>query len=58
VKNAQPVSIAFLVWGFNASLAIVVFVSALAGAVAAVAVTMWTRLARRRKRKAAQSLVQ
>jgi lipopolysaccharide assembly protein A len=36
VQNASPVTISFLVWRFEASLAIVIFLSALAGALGAV----------------------
>jgi uncharacterized integral membrane protein len=50
VQNASPVTIAFFNWKFQASLAIVVFLSALAGALIAV-VAMASRRLRRNSKK-------
>jgi len=48
-QNALPVSIVFLFWKFQASLAIVIFLSALAGIVIASIVFLWLRIRRARK---------
>jgi putative membrane protein len=57
VQNASPVSIVFLFWRFQASLAIVIFIAALAGAVVASIVFLWRRMVRHgRKKKAGRSL--
>ncbi len=50
VQNASPVTITFFSWKFEASLAIVVFLSALAGALIAV-VAMASRRLRRSSKK-------
>jgi len=49
VQNAVPVTIVFLFWSLEASLAIVVFVSVLGGAVAAAAVYYLLHVKRRLK---------
>ena len=48
-QNALPVSIVFLFWKFQASLAIVIFLSALAGVVIASIIFLWLRIRRARK---------
>jgi uncharacterized integral membrane protein len=45
-QNALPVSIVFLFWKFQASLAIVIFLSALTGVVIASTVFLWLRIRR------------
>jgi uncharacterized integral membrane protein len=50
VQNASPVTITFINWKFEASLAIVVFLSALAGALIAM-VAMASRRLRRSSKK-------
>ncbi|MBT9172377.1 MAG: hypothetical protein DDT21_00758 [Syntrophomonadaceae bacterium] len=49
VQNAAPVAIVFLFWSFEASLAIVFFISVLGGAAAASVVYYLVRLKRRLK---------
>jgi len=48
-QNALPVSIVFLFWKFPASLAIVIFLSALAGVFIASIIFLWFRIRRTRK---------
>lgn len=43
-QNALPVSIVFLFWKFQASLAIVIFLSVLIGAVIASIIFLWLRI--------------
>jgi uncharacterized integral membrane protein len=50
VQNASPVTISFIYWKFNASLAIVVFLSALAGALIAM-IGMASRSLKRSSKK-------
>jgi putative membrane protein len=45
-QNALPVSIVFLFWKFQASLAIVIFLSALTGVIIASTVFLWLRIRR------------
>jgi uncharacterized integral membrane protein len=45
-QNALPVSIVFLFWKFQASLAIVIFLSVLTGIVIASIVFLWLRIRR------------
>ncbi len=45
-QNALPVSIVFLFWKFQASLAIVIFLSVLTGIVVASIVFLWLRIRR------------
>jgi uncharacterized integral membrane protein len=45
-QNALPVSIVFLFWKFQASVAIVIFLSALTGVVIASTVFLWLRIRR------------
>jgi uncharacterized integral membrane protein len=45
-QNALPVSIIFFFWKFQASLAIVIFLSALTGVVIALIVFLWLRIRR------------
>lgn len=52
VQNAAPVAISFLIWHFNASLAVIALLFFLAGMIAGMAVLSWTRMRRSaRKRK-------
>jgi uncharacterized integral membrane protein len=51
VQNAAPVSISFLVWQFQASLAIVIFLCALSGIVVGTILTFMVRVKRQRKTK-------
>lgn len=51
VQNAAPVAISFLFWRFDASLAIVIFLSALAGAVITFIVMFWLRVRRQANEK-------
>jgi len=51
VQNAAPVAISFLFWRFDASLAIVIFLSALAGAVITFTIMFWLRIRRQAKKK-------
>lgn len=51
VQNAAPVAISFLFWRFDASLAIVIFLSALSGAVITSIVMFWLRIRRQTKEK-------
>jgi uncharacterized integral membrane protein len=51
VQNASPVTITFIYWKFEASLAIVVFLSALAGAMIAVIAMASRRLKRSSKKQ-------
>jgi uncharacterized integral membrane protein len=55
VQNAAPVAIAFLFWKFQASLAIVVFLSAIAGLAIGVIATMFMGAKRRGKTKQASA---
>jgi uncharacterized integral membrane protein len=48
-QNALPVSIVFLFWKFQASLAIVIFLSALTGIVIASIIFLWLHIRRTRK---------
>lgn len=51
VQNALPVSIAFLAWKFQASLAIVIFISALSGAAITSIMFVWRGIIRHGKEK-------
>jgi putative membrane protein len=51
VQNAMPVSISFLVWRFDASLAIVALLLFLAGMVTGTVVLFWIRLRKSMKKK-------
>lgn len=51
LQNAMPVSIVFLFWKFQASLAIVIFLSVLTGIVIASIIFLWLRIRRSRKEK-------
>lgn len=59
LQNALPVSIMFLFWKFQASLAIVIFLSVLTGVVIASIIFFWLRIRRgnRKEKKAAGLLV-
>jgi uncharacterized integral membrane protein len=48
-QNSQPVSVSFFVWNFQASLAIVVFLSVICGLVLGVLASFFLRLTRKRK---------
>jgi uncharacterized integral membrane protein len=51
VQNATPVAISFLVWRFDASLALIVLLSFLTGMIVGMAVLSWTRIRRAAKKK-------
>ena len=51
LQNALPVSIVFLFWKFEASLAIIIFISALTGIVIASIIFLWLRVRRHGKEK-------
>lgn len=51
VQNADPVSIFFLIWQFQASLAIVIFLSVLSGIIIGSTLTFLFRLRRQWKTK-------
>jgi uncharacterized integral membrane protein len=51
VQNALPVSIIFLFWRFQASLAIVIFLSVLTGIVIASIIFLWLRIRQDGKEK-------
>jgi uncharacterized integral membrane protein len=46
VQNASPVAISFLFWRFDASLAIIVFLSVLIGLITGVIIMSWFRIRR------------
>ena len=48
-QNSQPVSVSLFIWKFQASLAIVVFLSLLSGVVVGVLASFFIRLSKRRK---------
>jgi len=48
-QNSQPVSFSFLVWTYQASLAIVVFLSVALGVAAGILISFFLRLSRKRK---------
>jgi len=51
VQNSAPVAISFLFWKFEASLAIVIFLSLLVGIILASVVIFWLRLGKDKKEK-------
>lgn len=51
VQNAMPVAISFLFWKFEASLAIVIFLSVLAGIIIGSVITFMFRLRRSKLQK-------
>jgi uncharacterized integral membrane protein len=51
VQNAAPVAISFLVWQFQASLAIVIFLCALCGITVGAILTLMVRIKKQRKTK-------
>ena len=48
-QNSQPVSFSFLLWKFQASLAIVVFLSVLSGIVMGILAAFFIRVSKKRK---------
>jgi uncharacterized integral membrane protein len=48
-QNSQPVSVSFFAWTFQASLAIVVFLSVLSGVVLGILASFALRLSRKRR---------
>jgi len=52
VQNAAPVSISFLFWQFQASLAIIIFLCVLSGIIVGSILTFLIRIKRQRKEKA------
>lgn len=53
VQNAGPVAVSFLTWRFEASLAVVIALSLLAGMITGAAVLSWIRLRRAGRKKKA-----
>jgi len=51
VQNAAPVTISFILWKFQASLAIVIFLSVLIGAVIATIIACWLSMRKGEKEK-------
>ena len=51
VQNAAPVSISFLFWQFQASLAIIIFLCVLSGIIVGSILTFLIRIKRQRKEK-------
>ncbi len=51
VQNASPVAVSFLHWRFEASLAVVIVLSLLAGVVIGMTLLSWIRLRRSRRKK-------
>jgi len=51
VQNAMPVAISFLFWKFEASLAIVIFLSVLTGLITGIIISLLLRLKLKRKRE-------
>lgn len=51
VQNAMPVSISFLVWHFDASLAVIALLFFLAGMIAGMGVLFWTRMRRAARKR-------
>jgi putative membrane protein len=51
VQNAAPVSISFLFWRFQASLAIIIFLCVLSGIIVGSILTFLIRIKRQRKEK-------
>jgi len=51
VQNASPVALSFLLWHFEASLAIVILLTLVTGIVIGMAILSWSRLKRARQRK-------
>lgn len=51
-QNSQPVAVSFFAWKFQASLAIVVFLSALSGIVIGVVASFFIRLSKKSKEPA------
>lgn len=49
-QNSQPVSFSFLLWKFQASLAIVVFLSVLSGIVMGILAAFFIRVSKKRKK--------
>lgn len=47
-QNSQPVALSFLFWKFQASLAIVVFISALAGVIIGILASFFIRISKKR----------
>jgi len=48
-QNSQPVSVSFFLWKFQASLAIVVFLSVLSGIVMGILASFFIRLSKKQK---------
>jgi uncharacterized integral membrane protein len=55
VQNAMPVSISFLLWQFDASLAIIALLFFLAGMVTGAGMLFWVRMRKRAKKKRRES---
>ncbi|MDD3845252.1 MAG: LapA family protein [Syntrophorhabdaceae bacterium] len=48
-QNSQPVTVSFLVWTFQASLAIVIFLSAISGVAIGILVSLFLRMSKKQK---------
>lgn len=57
IQNALPVSITFFFWKFQASLAIVIFLSVLTGALITSIIFLWLHLRQGRHEKKTRSAV-
>jgi putative membrane protein len=53
VQNAAPVSVSFLMWRFEASLAVIIILSVLAGMIAGIVLLFWSRFRRQQRQKSA-----
>jgi len=54
VQNSMPVTISFLLWKFQASLAIVTFLSFIMGTIVAAIIIFWASVRHSKKKKALQ----
>lgn len=51
VQNASPVALSFLVWHFEASLAIIVLLTLMTGMIIGMAILSWSQLRRAMRKK-------
>jgi len=54
-QNSMPVTIAFLFWKFEASLALVTFLAFIMGAIVAAIVIFWASIRHSKKKRASQT---
>ena len=54
VQNANPVTVSFLLWQFNASLAIVVFLALVTGVIIMAVISLGMRLRKSKKKSAVE----